>query len=247
MAQTSTYDQRAYTKKRKTGRRRAAAQNAFKLKILAGISKKHIYEQNTWINERHGVLVDYEPLQYLTIATGDTKRQGTRIYVTGTQLRRVIRLPSSDAPTTTSWIRIVCCLDRQPSETNYADFFDNSDTGDTNSAADYFQSSGVTNNNNVNRLIRPLNKRRYEILYDQVFKLGIQQNTGNLLYGDNSERIIQTPYIPVNRVIGFDATSSGNTNPSPNIHWFHFYENTADSNLVFHDNKYIYHTYFKDL
>lgn len=249
MTQLSNYDQRPYQKRRKTGRRRAYAQNAFKLKILAGISKKHVVEQNTWVNERHGVLHDYEPLQSLTTSTpAEYRRFTNRVFVTGTQLRRVIRLPTTAAPTSTSWVRILCCIDKQPTETWTDDFFDGGDTGDNTVAANFAQSSGVTNNNNANRLNKPINRRRYEVLYDQVFKLALQQNTGsNLLLDANSERIIQTPYIPINRVIGFDANTSGSTNPSPNIHWFHFYENAADSNLVFHDNKYIYHTYFKDL
>lgn len=241
-------DQRRYIKRRKTGRRRAQAQNAFKLKVLAGLARKHVYEQNSWINERHGVLFDYEPLNTLIVQSPtEYRRSSNRIYVTGTQLRRIIRLPAANAPTSTSWIRIVCAIDRQPTESFLEDFFDGGFTGDNLVAGDFTQSSGVANNNQVMRLVKPINKRRYEVLYDQVFNLGLQQNNGNLLYGENSERIIQTPFIPVNRIIGFDSNTAGSTNPSPNIHWFHFYENSADTNTVFHDNKYHYYTWFKDL
>ena len=155
------------------------------------------------------------------VDTGSEGRQGNEIYYSGTQFRALIKNNVAGSLANQIYLRLMCLQLRQGmSDTDLEEqFFDG--TGSSSMSAQDFGSLP-----DKLRLVRTLNHKKFTVLYDQVHR------TGTLLSGNEqvNERIIRTPYIPVNRTIKFDkAISNTQEQQRPAIFWVYFVEIFNDS------------------
>jgi len=159
--------------------------------------------------------VGYSSLLY-NIDGASLDRTGNSIYVTGTQMSFRATNASVTVPI---HLRVLLLKTPQLDSSTWLNEFFEGVNSTSRSAMDF--GTGP----DANRLMFDVNKAKFSVLFDQIFVI-----KANVSGDPLSNRLVKTPYIPINSVVKYDdLVQTSQDELRPNFIWVFFHENMVNS------------------
>lgn len=154
-------------------------------------------------------------IPYINTDTGINARIGANIRLLSTQCRLWYANLNSDAP---SYIRVICAVFKGGSE-NFSE-----DTLIDNNG----ESEDWTSTPDIQKMYKPLNKRKFHVLHDEVVRLDPTGSDAATNFGIYKSRLVKVN-TDVEYSVDISTATDLNKHQFPRITWFIGHENHLDS------------------